>query len=99
MSSRVGGVYQERTDLSFRETLLRHALDPRSGGYAHVDDGCDVGARRSGHFLTQAKCLEMARDLYLFPRRQRGIENGIHRKMLLAPGKPRRCVIKPHDGE
>ena len=33
------------------------------------------------------------------PCRQRGIENGIHRKMLLAPRKPRCCVIKPHDGE
>lgn len=90
------GAARDRTDLA---ALLRPALAPRLGGDAHVDDGCHVGARRPGRFLTQAQCLKMVRDLYLFPCRQRGIENGIHRKMLLTPGKPRRCVIKPHDGE
>ena len=70
-----------------------------SSGDGYVDDDCHVCAHRLGCLLTPAKCLEMVRDLLLFPCGQRGIENGVHRKMLLAPRKPGRCVIKPHDGE
>jgi len=92
-------VLTERGDIEAHDLKQQALTLDLYSGDAHVYDGCHVGACRLGHALTQAKCFEMARDLYLFPCRERGIENGIHRKMLLAPRKPRCCVIKPHDGE
>ena len=70
-----------------------------SGGGEYVGFRSHDCSTHAGHIQAVAKRREMAGDLLLFPGRQGGIENGVHRKVLLATREPGRRVVKTHDGE